>query len=46
MDSAVSQLGDTAKSKLIELLSIEHTKDNQIQYDPVWIKDDAYSTHL
>jgi hypothetical protein len=38
MDSAVSQLGETPKSHWIGLLSIAHTEDNQIPYDPVWIK--------
>ena len=38
MDSAVGQLGDTAKAHWIGLLSIAHTEDNQIPFDPIWIK--------
>ena len=38
MDSAVPQLRDPAKAHWTRLLSIAHTKDNQIPYDPVWIK--------
>ena len=38
MYSAVSQLGDTAKAHWIGLLSIAHTENNHIPYDPVWIK--------
>ena len=38
MDLAVSQLRDLEKAHSIRLLSIAYTKDNQIHYDPVWIK--------
>jgi hypothetical protein len=38
MDSAVSQLGDTAKAHWIGIISVAHTESNRIPYDPVWIK--------
>ena len=38
MDSKMGQLGDTAKAHWIGLLCIAHTEDNQIPYDPIWIK--------
>ena len=37
-DSKMGQLGDTAKAHWIGLLCIAHTEDNQIPYDPIWIK--------
>ena len=38
LDSAVSQLGDTAKAHWIGIISVAHTESNRIPYDPVWIK--------
>ena len=37
-DSAIGQLHDSYKAHWIGLLSIAHTENNQIPYDPVWIK--------
>lgn len=37
-DSAIGQLHDSHKAHWVGLLCIAHTENNQIPYDPVWIK--------
>lgn len=38
MDSAIGQLHDSHKAHWIGIICIAHTEDNQVPYNPVWIK--------